>query len=291
VTNPGPILVTGGTGTTGRVLARLLRDRGAVVRTASRHPSPVDEPSTHVPFDWTDPATFGAALAGVERVYLVPPGRVPMTMVEPFLAAAQRTGVRRAVLLSVSTTISGGARDLDRVHHAVRETCGEWAILRPTWFMQNFVGSGLFAAGIRERGEITTATGTGRIGFVDARDVAAVAAQVLLGAGAPNAELSLTGPETLNYDDVAAMIAEVSGRSVRHHRLSSTECLDNALALGLPAAMADAVVEMDTMISNGAEDKVTSVVEAFTGRPPRSFRTFAIDHRAAWHSDAAAPAS
>jgi uncharacterized protein YbjT (DUF2867 family) len=285
MTAADPILVTGGTGTTGRALAAILRGQGAAVRTASRQPTVDSHPGEHVRLDWSDPATFPAALAGVERIYLLPPVRLPMTMLEPFLAIAQVAGVRRIVLLSVSTTTSTSAPIVDRMHREVARTASQWAILRPTWFMQNFLRPGPLATGICERGEIATATGAGRIGFIDAEDVAAVAARMLLDDDAPNSELRLTGPEALNYGDVAAIISEVSNRPVRHRHLTAAERLDGALAAGVPAEIAHAMVEMDTMIKNGVEDKVTSVVENLTGRPPRSFRDFATNHRTTWRSD------
>jgi ferritin-like protein len=64
------VLITGGTGNTGRALAEVLCGRAAI-RVASRHPETGNE--EHVFFDWHDPGSHDAALAGVDRVYLVPP--------------------------------------------------------------------------------------------------------------------------------------------------------------------------------------------------------------------------
>jgi hypothetical protein len=50
------------------------------------------------------------------------------------------------------------------------------------------------------------------------------------------------------------------------------------------------MIEMDAMIKNGIEDRVTSVVEDLTGRPPRSFRSFAVNHHGAWQSNPVTPA-
>src|SRR5207248_9409947 len=87
------VLVTGGTGKTGRELVRLLRREGVQVRVASREPT-ADDPDA-VRFDWNDPTTHAAALDGQEQVYLVPPVRSPdpLPLVEPFLAQARRRGV------------------------------------------------------------------------------------------------------------------------------------------------------------------------------------------------------
>jgi uncharacterized protein YbjT (DUF2867 family) len=133
-----------------------------------------------VRFDWSERATHAAALAGVRRVYLVAPVGEPdpVPLVEPFLAAALAGGVRRVVLLS-SSAVPEGAPVLGQLHHLVRTTMPEWTVLRPSWFMQNFVSDHPLAAGIREAGEIVTATGAGRLPFVDAGDIAAVAVAAL----------------------------------------------------------------------------------------------------------------
>jgi anti-sigma regulatory factor (Ser/Thr protein kinase) len=120
----------------------------------------IDQEQEGVRFDWADPATYGPAVAGVDRVYLVAPIGVadPAPMVEPFLGGALSSGVRRVVLLS-SSAVSEGASGLGALHRMVSATVPEWAVLRASWFMQNFLGEHLVAAGIRTAGEIVTATG------------------------------------------------------------------------------------------------------------------------------------
>ena len=84
----------------------------------------------------------------------------------------------------------------------VRSTMPEWTVLRPSWFMQNFTGDHLVAQGVRD-GEIVTATGDGRVAFVDAADIAAVAGRALIDDEPHNAEYILTGPDALSYEDAA----------------------------------------------------------------------------------------
>jgi uncharacterized protein YbjT (DUF2867 family) len=275
------ILITGGTGTTGGALARLLRERGEPIRIASRHP--VEHDPSHVHFDLTDPATFPAALAGVRQLYLLPPTvrADQLATIQPFLAAVKAAGVRRIVLLSSAID---GVPGQDAVHKAVADTAPEWAILRPSWFMQNFIGAHPTAAAIRERGEIANATGTGKLGFIDAEDIAAVAAEVLLMDSAPNAEYLLTGPETLSYADAAALISEVAGYPVRFVPITRQQSIDRWLAAGIPEAMAAYATEVDLAIANGSQDWLSPAVLEVTGRPPRSLREFLAAHRSVWQT-------
>ncbi|MFJ3692828.1 NAD(P)H-binding protein [Streptomyces sp. NPDC090052] len=269
----GTTLVIGATGTTGsRVTARLVAG-GHRVRAAGRRATPVDGAEA-VRFDWDSPAAFGAALTGADRVYLVPPpgSPDPAAVMLPFLRQARTAGVRRAVLLS-SSAIPAGGPAVGQVHQALPEMFGEWAVLRPSWFMQNFTGDHLHAQSIRDRGTIETATGDGRVAFVDADDIAAVAVHALTDAQAPNADLVITGPETLSHREIADLITEITGRSVTHRQLSHEQLRERLTAV-VPAGFAELLAGLDRAIAEGAEDRTTETVQRLTGRPPRDFRTF-----------------
>ncbi|WP_037861488.1 NmrA family NAD(P)-binding protein [Streptomyces sp. NRRL S-340] len=271
MTTAGTTLVIGATGTTGSRTAAQLTAAGHRVKAASRRATPVAgaEP---VPFDWYDPATHATALDGVDHVYLIPPlgDSDPAAIMLPFLHQARTAGVHRAVLLSSSAVPEGGPA-VGTVHQALPDLFEQWAVLRPSWFMQNFTGTHAHARSIRDEGIIWTATGSGRVGFVDAEDIAAVAVRALTDEQAPNTDLVLTGPEALGYDDIAAVITEVTGRPVVHRRLSYEQMRDR-LTTQVPVEFAAMLAGMDRAIAEGAEDRITDTVQRLTGRPPRTFQ-------------------
>jgi uncharacterized protein YbjT (DUF2867 family) len=227
-----------------------------------------------VRFDWRDRATHSTALDGAAAVYLVAPPGVPdpAPLVEPFLEEARRRGARRVVQLS-SSALPEGAPGLGEVHRLVRSTMPEWAVLRPSWFMQNFTGDHLVAQGVRD-GEIVTATGDGRVAFIDADDIAAVAAHALTDPVAHNTDHLLTGPRALGYDEAATIVGRHLGRSVRHRSVSPAEHTERVAASGVPLEFARILTTLDVDIAGGAEDRVTRTVEDVTGRPARTFEEF-----------------
>ncbi|MGW6907421.1 NmrA family NAD(P)-binding protein [Streptomyces sp. NPDC054940] len=267
-------LVIGATGTTGRRTAAQLIAAGHRVKGAGRRATPL--PGTEpVRFDWYDPATFDEALTGADRVYLVPPvgDPEPAAVMVPFLHRARAVGVRRAVLLGSSAIPEGGPA-VGAVHQALPGLFDQWAVLRPSWFMQNFTGTHTHADSIRERGVIEAAAGTGRVGFIDADDIAAVAVHALTDDRAPNADLILTGPQALGHDDIAAILTQVTGRPVTHHHLTY-DALRDRLAAVIPLEFATMLADMDRAIAEGAEDRTTDTVLRVTGRPPSPFRVVA----------------
>lgn len=268
------VLVIGATGKTGSALVRQLREKGVSVLAATRNPrAPGD-----VRFDWRDPSTFKAALDGVGAVYLVAPTDTtdPLGQMQPFLDMATD---RRLVLLS-SSSLPMGAPMMGKVHAWLASCCQDYAVLRPSWFMQNFVTQHL--GGIRESGAIYSATGDGRVGFIDAGDIAAVAAVMLTQPDTPGgAEPILTGPRTLSYDDVAREITEAAGRPVKHMRLTVTELAGHYEGYGLPPSYAATFAGLDEGIAEGLEDRVTDEVERWTKRIPTDLRSFLASHAGA----------
>ncbi|MFD0502268.1 SDR family oxidoreductase [Streptomyces chiangmaiensis] len=206
------ILVLGGTGTTGRRIARRLTSKGLPVRTASRTGG-----DTH--FDLDDPATWAPALDGAAAVYLVEPSLQPgldqRARIPRLVADAVAAGVRRLVLLSAHGV--GRADDshpLKAAEQAVRDSGADWTILQPDWFAQNFSES-FWLPGILT-GTLALPTGDGRTPFVDAEDIAEVAAAALTEDRHSGQTYQLTGPQAIGFGEAADLIATATGRTVRH---------------------------------------------------------------------------
>jgi uncharacterized protein YbjT (DUF2867 family) len=275
----GNVLVLGASGNTGSAVVEALAESpGVRVRTAT----PLATGPTaaeHRRFDWTDPATYRHALDGVDRVYLVAPvgDPDPVRLVGPFLQQAVAMGVRRVVLLS-SSAVAAGDPGLGVVATEVQKTFPEWEILRPSWFMQNFVGRHPLAESIRATGEFVTATGGGRLPFIDARDIGRCAARLLAAEHASNAEHHLTGPQALSYDEAAALISSVTGRRVRHRDIDTASYVDFLVASGYDRGFASALAALDEQIRDGAQAHVSDTVQRLTGRPPVAFADFFREH-------------
>lgn len=90
---------------------------------------------------------------------------------------------------------------------------------------------------------------------------------------APHTDLILTGPQAPSYDDVAAIIAEGTGRSVVHRHLTFEQLRDR-WAAEIPLEFATMLADMDRAIADGAEDRTSDTVERLTGRAPGTFRAF-----------------
>lgn len=267
-------LIIGASGNTGRRLVQQLVGTGRSVVAAGRQGTAIAGAAS-VNFDWYNESTHAPALTGVDRIYVVPPigDPEPDRVVLPFLRQAAQRGVRRVVLLS-SSAIPAGGPAAGAIHTELPQIIDEWAVLRPSWFMQNFTDNHVHADTVRSDDAIWTGTGTARVGFIDADDIARVAAQTLFEPQPRNADLILTGPEAVSYDYVANVLSDATGRRIAHKQLAGLE-LRARLAKVVPAAFAEMLALMDESIAGGAEDRTTDTVERVTGRRPNSFREYA----------------
>ena len=92
-----------------------------------------------VAFDFEDQATFSRALEGQTALFFIAGHSNPAPSVQQFLADARTAGVKKVVFSSGRTTGDVPGKPLHKVENLVRAWEGEWTILRPGWFMQNFV--------------------------------------------------------------------------------------------------------------------------------------------------------
>lgn len=269
------VLVTGGTGKTGLLVARQLALRGIDARIATRNPFSADQ----IRFDWNDPATHGPALAGIGAVFIVAPTdrTEQLPVMRPFLEQAASQVPGRLVLLSASSLEAGGPM-MGEIHAWLATHAPLWTALRPSWFMQNVTTQRL--PSILHEGCLYSATGDGRVPFIDAADIAAVAVEALTDRALASRDHVLTGPEALTYDEVAEAISARTGRPVRHCRLSVPELAARYATFGIPEAYALTLARMDEAIGQGAEDRTTEEVQRITGRPARCFADFLEDQRA-----------
>jgi uncharacterized protein YbjT (DUF2867 family) len=135
---------------------------------------------------------------------------------------------------------------------------------------------------VADQGVLYGMFGEGRVAFIDARDIAAVAAELLTNPGHQGASYTLTGPEALSAAEVAERLSAATGRQVRSVDLGPDGYRQALAGAGMPGWLVDGVVESNTMLAAGHGATVTNEVARLTGRPPRTFAQFAADHQAAF---------
>jgi uncharacterized protein YbjT (DUF2867 family) len=258
-----PTLVLGGTGKTGSRLARTLTQMNVPVRVGSR--------AAGVSFDWSDQTTWGPAIDGVRAIYIsyYPDIAFPGSShaIRDFTSLAVEHGVRRLVLLS-----GRGAEEAQACEKILADSGADWTVLRCSWFNQNF-SEGYLLDPVRY-GEVALPASDIGEPFVDADDIADVAAAVLTQDGHLGQTYELTGPRLLNFAEAVATIAEAIGRDVRFVQISQEQYTANLIAVQLPAEVAGHVSYLFATELDGRNASVHDGVESVLGRPPRDFADY-----------------
>jgi uncharacterized protein YbjT (DUF2867 family) len=260
-------LVLGGTGKTGRRIAQRLRAAGRPVR--------VGTPSATPPFDWTDEATWPAALDGVGSVYVTyyPDLAIPgaAAAVGAFATLAVATGVRRQVLLS-GRGEEGGLRG----EQALQQSGADWTIVRSAFMAQNFNES-FFLEPVRA-GEVAFPAGEDLAEpFIDADDIADVAVAALTDERHVGQLYEVTGPRLLSWAEAVAEIARAAGHPIRYVPVSLEDYAALLIENQVPAEVVKMLTDVFTEVLDGHNAYLTDGVQRALGRPPRDFADYARD--------------
>ena len=273
------ILVLGANGTVGSRVAQHLLDQGHTVRRAT-HRAP-GQPG-QVRLDLASGAGLAAAVDGAGSVFLlVPPGYTNQDeLLAPVVAAAKAHGVRKLVMMSAMGANADPNAPLRKAELAVERSGLVWNVIRPNWFMQNF--QTYWLRGIQSQNKILLPVGSAKGSFIDARDIAAVAAQLLSHGDFDQQAFDLTGPRALDHDEVAAILSQAAGRTITFEDITADAMRARLLQGGVPAPYAEFMVTILGFFKAGYAERTTDAVQRITGRAPRSIEQYAQDNRQAW---------
>ncbi|MYR97661.1 NAD(P)H-binding protein [Streptomyces sp. SID4937] len=292
----GTVLVTSGTGKTGRRVVERLASQGVPVRAGSRSGSPAGSrngPSAGpqagarsggVRFDWQDPSGWAAALDGAEAAYaayypdLAVPGAAE-AMAE-FGRVAAAGGVRRVVLLS-----GRGEPRAAVAEEALRGAAGGvgLTVVRSAFFAQNF-SEGALLDGVLG-GELVFPAASTAEPFVDLDDLADVVVAALTGEGHAGAVYELTGPRSLTFGEAAAELGRAAGRPVRYVPVSGAAYAQALEGFGVSGPEAGFLAELFATLLDGHNSAPTDDVRRVLGREAKDFTVFAREAARgdAWH--------
>ncbi len=275
------ILVLGGTGTVGREVVKLLRERGVAVRATTRDTGGAPRLDG---VQWVHLAQPGGAdpliLAGAAGLFLMAPsGYVDQyAILSSWIRAATRANVARIVLMTAQEVNDAEQSPFRRAELELIDSGIPHAIIRPNWFMQNF--HTYWGDEIRRSGTMALPAGDGKIAFIDARDIAAAAAAQLLADEMTCGTFVLTGPEALDHTQAARILSSATGRQIAYRNISSSEFAKTlSTVTGMPEDYVHSVLDMFTAVRAGAAAGVTNHVELLTGRPARRLADYARDYR------------
>jgi uncharacterized protein YbjT (DUF2867 family) len=259
------ILVIGGTGKTGRRVVNILKNEQQNVFIGSRSNNPA--------FDWNDPSTFSKVLKNMDRAYIVytPDLAVPgaKKAIETLTEVALKEGLEKVVLLS-----GKGEKEAEACEDIVANSGLNYTIVRASWFNQNFSES-VFLEPILA-GHVALPMADAEIPFVDAEDIAAVAAKALLDDSLNGQIITVTGPRKLTFREVVQTIAEAANKTIHFQAITLDEYLEGMRNAGVPEDFIWLFGYLfREVLGNPENQDISHDIEKVLGRKATDFNEFA----------------
>ena len=287
------LLITGPSGNVGQQLVDVVSANPPAggFRVASRYPDQLRERLTAgaqvCRFDFFDRTTWPATLAGVDTMFLLfplPGSRTAREALIPFVQAADQAGCRHVVYVSVFGADRARFIPHHKVEAALRASSMTWTLLRCSFFMQNLHRSiATHGTDIVERGELFVPAGRGHTSFIDARDAAEVAAEVLADPAVHrNAVYHLTGPAALTMDEVAAALTTALGTPITYTHPGLVRFAARLRQRGVGWDVIGFMAAVYTLTRLGQNQPITDEVRHLLGRPPRTLEQFLRDSAWRW---------
>lgn len=236
--------------------------------------------------DFNDEASLAAAFAGVDRGLIIstdelatPGGRLKQH--KAAVTAAAKVGVKHILYTSMPNpdkSLVSFAPDHLGTEEAIKATGIPYTILRNAWYDDNYL---LSMPHNLQAGTWYTATGDGKVANISRDDCARAAAAALANPPAGNKTLTLTGPESLNADEIAARVSKAAGKPLNVVQVTDEQLAGGMASAGLPDFVVKMLVSADANIRAGNFDLVTSDYEALTGAKPQSLEAYLANQKVA----------
>jgi uncharacterized protein YbjT (DUF2867 family) len=291
------ILVTGATGTVGsEVVKQLVSSPSSsgynIIRAAVHSQNKADRFRQYrgveiVNMDYNKPETIADALNHVNKLFLLTLPSPNMADISSSLVkeAKKKNDIKHIVKLSVMEADAEPGTTIGRLHRQeekiIEESGIPYTFLRSGAFMQNFVN--FFGQTIKNQNAFYLPAGDGKVSFVDVRDIAAVATEILLTKSSgsqqqKNKAYDITGHDALSYSQAAEILSGGIGKKISYIDIGEEDARRGMKKTGMEDWLIDAIMEFYYIIRTGHASRTTNAIEQITGRKPVSFEQFVRDY-------------
>jgi uncharacterized protein YbjT (DUF2867 family) len=282
------ILVTGALGNVGGYVAKYLIQNKQEVVVADINLEELQnrygKSASSVYFDFTDSKTFASALMGVDRVFIMrPPHLGKPEDLKPFVEAMKNhDGLRLVSFLSLIGVENNPVPPHHKIEKYIEQAGIPFCHIRPSFFMQNI--SGVHAFEIKHFNNIVVPVKKALTSLIDAEDIGEITARVLSEPDRHrNCAYAITGPEAINYYEIAKILSEELGRKIEYINPNPSIAKKYWISIrNLDKEYSTVMGMLYLMTRMGTAKKVTTVFEEVMGRKPQTFRQFVRKNLSSW---------
>lgn len=274
-------LITGATGEVGSRVVRQLLERHirprVLVRSEAKARSLFGDRVDVCVGDLATPVAMRGAIQGADTVFLVNVGPAIPERDQAAAMICKEVGARKIVKLSSLDVEHGLAIGTwhEKGEAAIRTTRIPFTFIRPTGFMSNLLA---WAYSIRTESVVWSSTGDGRRPFIHSEDIASVCLAALLNDEYLGEALPITGPESLTFGEVTAILSEAIGRPLSYQVIFDEEARERYSRISGSQEETEAHVALWRAIREGRLAATTDRVERILGRKPIALRQWAAEN-------------
>lgn len=283
-------LITGATGNVGLATLKLLENKNysgvevvAAVRDIERARKIEGIANcSFCQFEFDEPATYDKALEGVTKIVLIRPNQVTdvSKYIFPFLAKAEKSGVKHIVFISIVGAERNRIYANHRTENHFKKLSIPSTILRPSLYMQNLLT--LHRHDIQENDKLNIPGGVGLINYIDVRDVAEVIVTVLMNRAHENQSYEITGPEVMDFYQIAKIFSNELEREIKYTRPSAIRFVRQKLLDKKQLLYVLTLTLLYNAVRSGKMNYTNDVFRSITGHDPRHLTDFIHEYREYW---------
>ena len=261
------IAITGPTGHIGNKIVQILQDMGGnelvlLARNPDKLTTERARGATVIQGDLEDSNFVKRATHNVDSLFWMIPPKPDETAFRGYVRklsenaayAIRSNKIKRVVFLSsIGAHLGEGCGPVSGLHdaeHILRQAAWNITILRPAYFMENFLMS---LESISELGALyLPISGSTSFPMIATKDIAEVAAKALSEINWAGLRImSLHGPRDYTFEEAARIIGEKIGREVRFIQVSPDQTEAFLISKGVSGHMADLYLQMYHAIDTG----------------------------------------
>ncbi|MFA8433257.1 MAG: SDR family oxidoreductase [Marinifilaceae bacterium] len=231
--------------------------------------------------DYNNYESLLAAFKGIDKLYFISgsefEGRSKQH--ENVVNAAKKVGIKQVVYTSflrkdetAASPISFVVADHIDTETWLRESGVNYTILKHNLYMDMlplFIGDKVLETGL-----IYQPAGEGKAAFTLREDMAEVAAHILTTDGHENKEYDITSDKAYSYNDIAAIISGITGKTVGYTSPSVEEFNKTLADAGVPTPFIGLFAGFSLAMEQGELDNTNSVIEQLIGRKATSVEEY-----------------
>jgi uncharacterized protein YbjT (DUF2867 family) len=235
-----------------------------------------------VAFDFLDASTFGQALTNITKVFFIrPPQLGDPKDIYPFLEHCKSKNIEQVVFVSLMGVEKNPIPPHAKIEKHIKKIALPYTFIRPSFFMENLIYP--HGKDLKENNQIIVPAMKSKTSFIACKDIGHVCGECLINTDQhKNAAYTITGPEALNYYDVANIFSKILNRKITYTNPNMKSYATHMIENGFDKSYVKITKLLYFMTRLGTAKHITNKVTEILKRPATTLEDFIKENIDVW---------